>query len=406
MAVSAKFLFGSSDARVSFFRAQNINSYNVNFLIQGTVTSQEVLIENAVPKSEVARLSPEKLFSRCGDQYISSARFGGAVYALVTAASSSERQRKNLQATLRAKFGGFSASAEMAQQLEEALSETSYSIRYRQVGGPTNQGIPATSNLKGFFAWAKNVEQAIQVDPALIETSSRPYTTIGLPSVGRVSATRKSYLRRAASLYTEIKDFSDALGFVGLNENRFRHEELPDVLDVRSSALSMLSELEVLAADCRVDREDCRKEDLASIEERWGETQTPLPEENPLYSIFYFNSFSAPTIFMYTPPAKCRERFNRHSYLDLIELRETEAVYHYTCTKTKMCYDCGGGWDCQFQDNEYPFPSRVRVSFTVDVSGRLKLDEPVHEPAPGTPDGCADHIVNKVRVLDGALVSD
>ncbi|MBX9889454.1 MAG: hypothetical protein K2Y30_16155 [Flavobacteriaceae bacterium] len=230
MSASAKVKsgFAAASGKASFRENININSYELNVIIQSLVTLPPYEINeydlNQTFKRYIYK-TPKLIDDKYGLSYIKEITFGGELLIIFNIKTKNESHFRQMSAKLKAKAGPISGKAKFEQTITEISGESFTSLKIWQ----NSKIIPELS-------LAKIIDYAISYPATITDTNSilLEYSTMNLKSIPLISGLdynelfdldfkndQKEKLELANDLYEKLLNWQDKVTYVINNIEEF-----------------------------------------------------------------------------------------------------------------------------------------------------------------------------------------
>lgn len=180
--VSAGFGGFGLKGRFRMARAREVSRYDLNIWMRVRVHSHSQSLVNDVrlkPEFEdLLDIAPLEFVERCGDRFVQKVSYGGELLVVLSIATESESDRRDLSARLSASFGLFgSADASMDENTFEALEGREVTLLIDRVGGGGQ--LPDLRTARELIEYARNFPNEVAGnDPVVFEYVTRPFDRV------------------------------------------------------------------------------------------------------------------------------------------------------------------------------------------------------------------------------------
>jgi hypothetical protein len=247
-------------AKTNFFQSTSVDSYSTYVLVSAKVQNQSKEMRGVKLTQDAwdaLALSPERFTQMCGDEFVSGYVTGGEYYAIVRISSSSEAEKKKVDAKIKYKNRAFKGQLELKAHIEELSKEHKVEILSFKRGGNGEQIAIDPETV---------VEQAVTL-PALVagdkayiyETLFQKYTNLTLPPEKSPidKALQQEVIEQLAVERASHMDILSDVQFIESNPEQFEKFDASKLNKQKNQIISNINLLNEKARLCFNDYRRC-----------------------------------------------------------------------------------------------------------------------------------------------------
>ena len=313
--ISAGFLgFGFSN-RFRMARSRDFSEYDLNIWVRVRVqTGSEALVSGVGLSryySDLLRENPFEFQSRCGDRFVQEVTYGGELLVILSIATTSESDRKELSNRLSASFGLWgSADGSIEREIASQFEGREVTIIIDRTGGGGE--LPDISTAEELFRYAREFPAEVaQHEPVVFQYVTRPYGRIADGSICLPGFDQKSirliesawdHLNQAVGIRNALEDAIENPSAYACGNNEQRRTEI-EYMNI------FLDRLDGVAEACALEM---------SVAQRTQTTGTSCRELEQL--LLQYNPPEIPLRWQITMPftASAKERFHSFNIPDSV----------------------------------------------------------------------------------------